>query len=896
MPPPATATSPAALTLVLPAHQATGDAHDVPRIAGFAVAEPVAGGLVHAALSALAPGVAAGPLLAAGAGLPVAHGESWAAATPVTLAIHGDDVRIAGRAIPDAAFTAAALAALNVHFADDGIAFAAPAPGRWFARFATPPTVTLVPFAAALGGSLYAHRPNGRDGRRCERWGSEIQMLLHALADRSNVAGRAPRAGHEAADGVWLWGLGAAGGTPAPAHAGAWAAPGDMRRRARARTRRGAQHAACVARRLRRVAARGAGERRTMRSSWCRRCSGDAHARLARAGRACGRAGALRALTLFAAHGDDGVASLPRRRIAARPLAAPAQGPALTAPATTIARRARGDGEGALIAAGVLPALARVLAARGVRATNELDHAFTALPRPDALLGAAAAGARLADAIVARERIVVVADYDADGATACAAALKGLRAMGGAVDFVVPNRLVHGYGLTPEIVDLAAALQPALLVTVDNGVASVDGVAAAAARGIDVLITDHHLPGPALPAPAIVVNPNQPGCGFPSRALAGVGVLFYVLAATRAELRRRGLPGGDVALGVLLDLVALGTVADVVPLDRVNRILVAQGLARLRAGRASPGIAALFAVAGRRAEDATAADLGFVAGPRLNAAGRLDDMTLGIRCLVADNAGRGARARHAPRPAQPRAPRAGSDDGGAGARDHREPGRGRVRRPRVDRDRARRLAPRRRRHRGVAAQGPLRARATVVFARGPDGAWRGSGRSVQGFHLRDALDSVTKRAPALIERFGGHAMAAGLTLAPGPIDAFATAFEDLTVAALGRGARTRATDSDGPLAGGELTLALARAIEHEVWGQGFAPPAFDDAMRVVEQRIVGASHTRLVVEHAGARHVAMLFRNTEPLPARIRAVYRPEVNRWQGLESLQLTIAAWWPE
>ncbi|MBS0322091.1 MAG: single-stranded-DNA-specific exonuclease RecJ [Proteobacteria bacterium] len=542
-----------------------------------------------------------------------------------------------------------------------------------------------------------------------------------------------------------------------------------------------------------------------------------------------------------------------------------------------------------------MPALARVLAARGVRATAELDHAFTALPRPDVLLGAEAAARRLADAIAARERIVVVADYDADGATACAAALRGLRAMGGVVDFVVPNRFVHGYGLTPAIVDQAAALEPALLVTVDNGIASVDGVAAAAARGIDVLITDHHLPGPALPAPAIVVNPNQPGCGFPSRALAGVGVLFYVLAATRAELRRRGAPGGDIALGVLLDLVALGTVADVVPLDRVNRILVAQGLARLRTGRAAPGIAALFAVAGRRAEDATAADLGFVAGPRLNAAGRLDDMTLGIRCLVTDDAdeahalastldglNRERRALEATMEEQALALIAGlGDDAFA--------------------DRASIAIAHDDWHPGVVGIVASRlkdrfARPAIVFARGPDGAWRGSGRSVPGFHLRDALDGVTKRAPALVARFGGHAMAAGVTLAPGPIDGFVEVFEAVTADALGRGPRARVTDSDGPLAPGELTLALARAIEHEVWGQGFPPPAFDDALAVVEQRTVGSHHTRLVVEHAGTRHAAMLFRSTAPLPQRIRAVYRPEVNRWQGLETLQLTIAAWWPE
>jgi single-stranded-DNA-specific exonuclease len=292
----------------------------------------------------------------------------------------------------------------------------------------------------------------------------------------------------------------------------------------------------------------------------------------------------------------------------------------------------------------VHPVLARVFAARGVASADELGCELKALPRFDTMKGIAAAAARLADAILHRDKVVVVADYDADGATACAVAVRGLSALGAVVDFLVPNRFEYGYGLTPEIVAQAAARAPRLIVTVDNGIASHDGVAAAAALGIEVLITDHHLPAATLPAPALIVNPNQGGCAFPGKHLAGVGVMFYVLLATRAVLRERGSFKGHAEpnLGTLLDLVALGTIADVVCLDRLNRTLVAQGLARIRAGRAQPGINALFAVAGRDPRAATSYDLGFVAGPRLNAAGRLSDMTIGIRCLLADSDGAAA--------------------------------------------------------------------------------------------------------------------------------------------------------------------------------------------------------------------------------------------------------------
>ena len=424
----------------------------------------------------------------------------------------------------------------------------------------------------------------------------------------------------------------------------------------------------------------------------------------------------------------------------------------------------------ALAAAGVHPVLARVFAARGIATRDDLDTDLARLPPFAAMKGIDAAAARLADAIAAREKIVIVADYDADGATACAVAMRGLGALGADVDFLVPNRFEYGYGLTPEIVRAAVRMRPRLLVTVDNGIASHDGVAAAAALGLDVLITDHHLPAATLPAPALIVNPNQPGCTFPSKHLAGVGVMFYVLLATRALLRTRRAfgAGPEPNFATLLDLVALGTVADVVRLDRVNRTLVAQGLARIRAGRAQPGIAALFTAAGRDPRRATAYDLGFVAGPRLNAAGRLADMTVGIRCLLAETTvaalplavelDRLNRERRDVESAMQEEALAELD----------------ARAAMTTRPEAYTLCLYRPEwHQGVVGIVASRLkdrfhRPALVFARGGlAGELRGSGRSIAGFHLRDALDLVAKRAPGMLVRFGGHAFAAGLTLAEG---------------------------------------------------------------------------------------------------------------------------------
>ena len=561
-----------------------------------------------------------------------------------------------------------------------------------------------------------------------------------------------------------------------------------------------------------------------------------------------------------------------------------------------IVRRTVPTAAQALAAAGMPDVLARIYAARGITAMAELDHGFAALPSPDRMKGIDAAAVRLVRAIRAKEKIVIVADYDADGATACAVGLRGLRAMGADIDFIVPNRFEFGYGLTPEIVALAAKMEPRLLVTVDNGIASVEGVAAAAARGLDVLVTDHHLPGDTLPAPAIIVNPNQPGCTFPSKHIAGVGVMFYVLLATRSLLRSQGAFAGkdEPNLAELTDLVALGTVADVVRLDQVNRIFVAQGLARIRAGRAQPGVAALFAVAGRDARRATAFDLGFVAGPRLNAAGRLADMSLGIRCLLAttgaeatalagklDRLNRERRDVEVSMQEEALADLRTVDDAAVA-------------------DSFTVCLYREEWHQGVVGIVASRLkdkfhRPAIVFARGNAGELKGSGRSIEGFHLRDALDLVSKRDPALISRFGGHAFAAGLTIGKSGLPAFVAAFEQVARDWLTPSQLHRTHESDGTLEVGQLTLELAAQLREQVWGQGMPAPAFDDTFDVRETRIVGGKHSRIVLSRGKERFEAILFNYADPLPARIRATFRPEVNEWQGNASLQLAIEHWLP-
>jgi single-stranded-DNA-specific exonuclease len=556
-----------------------------------------------------------------------------------------------------------------------------------------------------------------------------------------------------------------------------------------------------------------------------------------------------------------------------------------------IVRRTVPESAATLMAAGIGPVLARVYAARGVFSPAELALDLAGLPSWRSLKGIEAAADRLADAIARSEKLLIIADYDADGATACAVGVLGLRALGARVDFLVPNRFEFGYGLTPEIVALAAERSPALIITVDNGIGSVDGVAAARSHGIEVLITDHHLPGPELPATELIVNPNQPGCAFPSRHLAGVGVMFYVLVALRARLRDRGHFAGraEPNLAALLDLVALGTVADVVTLDHANRILVDQGLRRIRAGRMQPGVRALFAVAGRDPAWASAYELGFVVGPRLNAAGRLADMSVGIACLLErDENAAASLAQELDRLNRERREveatmQAEALDGLDAA---------------VADDQYTVCVCRPEWHPGVIGIVASRLkdrfhRPAIVFARTSDGELRGSGRSISGFHLRDALDLVAKRAPGTIKRFGGHAFASGLTIPETALSDFVTEFERVGRERLSPSALRRTVETDGELGPSELTLALAREIGTEVWGQGFPAPLFEGDFGVLEQRIIGGKHLRLTLSAPTARVQAVVFDDPGPVPDRIRATYRPEVNRFQDLESLQLVIDSW---
>jgi single-stranded-DNA-specific exonuclease len=543
-----------------------------------------------------------------------------------------------------------------------------------------------------------------------------------------------------------------------------------------------------------------------------------------------------------------------------------------------------------LESAGVPAPLARALAARGIASARELELAARELIAPGDLSHVDDAARVLADAIDRGQPLLIVADYDCDGATACAVGLRGLRALGGRVDYLVPNRFEYGYGLTPEIVDLAASRtpRPSLLITVDNGIASVDGVDRANALGIEVLITDHHLPGDRLPAARAIVNPNQPGCGFPSKHLAGVGVMFYVLMALRAELRRRGrfTESTQPRLDGFLDLVALGTVADVVRLDRNNRILVAAGLERIRTGRMQPGVAALFQVAGRSARLAQAADLGFAIGPRINAAGRLADMTVGIECLTTDDPERALalarqldelnRERRAIEADMQFDALAGLEDAAVGER----------RTITLFNETW---------HQGVVGLVAARVkeryhRPTIAFARADESMLRGSGRSIDGVHLRDTLDVVTKAAPRLIERFGGHAMAAGLTVRAENYEAFARAFEAATHASADAACFTRTIQTDGPLTPADIGLPLIEATDRQIWGQGFPAPLYANEFTVVEQRLVKEQHLRLTLELAGRRFAAIWFRRSASLPARALLAYRPALDEYQGERRVQLVV------
>ncbi|UVW26973.1 single-stranded-DNA-specific exonuclease RecJ [Massilia sp. H6] len=538
---------------------------------------------------------------------------------------------------------------------------------------------------------------------------------------------------------------------------------------------------------------------------------------------------------------------------------------------------------------GVHPVLARIYAARGLLDVRELSSELAALIPPGGLRHIDAAASFLADAIAAGKRMTIVADYDCDGATACATALRGLRMMGANVDYIVPDRVVHGYGLTPEIVDLAAREKsPDIIVTVDNGIASVEGVIEANRRGIDVVVTDHHLPGDLLPPARVIVNPNQPECGFPSKHLAGVGVVFYVLLALRAELRRRGVFDAQTQpkLDSLLDLVALGTVADVVRLDANNRILVAQGIKRMRAGRMHPGVAALFRVAGREGRSASPFDLGFALGPRLNAAGRLDDMSLGIECLLTDDPGRAWAIAQQLNDInlKRREIEADMQDTALLHLDSFEPASSST----ISVFDAGW-------HQGVIGIVASRLkekffRPTITFAPGNEGWIKGSGRSIPGFHLRDALDLVSKRVPGLIDKFGGHAMAAGLSIRAEHFDTFSQAFEAVGSAWLTQAQLERIVETDGPLEDEYYSTQFIEQLDAQVWGQGFAPPVFCDEFRVLSQRILKERHLKLQLEKNGRRYDAIWFGHTASLADRARVAFRLDANEYNGVTKVQLLV------
>jgi single-stranded-DNA-specific exonuclease len=555
----------------------------------------------------------------------------------------------------------------------------------------------------------------------------------------------------------------------------------------------------------------------------------------------------------------------------------------------------------AVTASGVLdsrlhPVLERAYAARGVRDSQELALTLDRLV-PVSTLDCIEAAVRLI--LEHRERrILVVGDFDADGATSTALLVRGLRAWGFAnVDFLVPNRFEFGYGLTPEIVGLAALRAPSLIITVDNGISSVAGVAAARARGIQVLITDHHLPGAELPAAEVIVNPNVPGSRFASRALAGVGVAFYVMAAVRRELDSRGTvampPVAD-----FLDLVALGTVADLVPLDANNRVLVSQGIRRIRAGRAVPGIRALLAIAGRNVSSLTAADLGYAIGPRLNAAGRLDDMSIGIRCLLSDSDSEALTL--ATRLDQLNVERREIEAKMQGAaltavarlRDPDGPVRHGV--CLFDAEW----------HQGVVGLVASRIkdrvrRPVIAFARNADGSLRGSARSVPGIHIRDVLDGIAARHPELISRFGGHAMAAGLSLEECNLDAFAVAFDVEVARWRDPAIPSNRVETDGELAADEIALETAQALrEGGPWGQAFPEPCFDGIFAVKNARVVGDKHLKMWVTTADRTRafdaIAFNFKGADenrPLPdGDVRLVYRLDINEYKGERRLQLLV------
>lgn len=547
--------------------------------------------------------------------------------------------------------------------------------------------------------------------------------------------------------------------------------------------------------------------------------------------------------------------------------------------------------------------LQRVYQARGVTDKTQLTNQLSLLQKPQ-FKGMSEAVNIIADAIVAQARVMVIGDFDADGATSSALAVLALRAMGlQQVDFLVPNRFEFGYGLTPEIVAVAAESHPDLIITVDNGIASVEGVNAAKELGIAVVVTDHHLPGPVLPDADALVNPNQPGCNFPSKNLAGVGVIFYVMSALRAELRQMGwFEESGIAepnMASFLDLVALGTVADVVPLDHNNRILVAQGLQRMRAGFARPGIKALLEVAGRQADKLVASDLGFIVGPRLNAAGRLDDMSLGIQCLLTDD-------EHLAKEM------AMELDGLNRDRKAIESG--------MQQEALKMLQQLEDKdasslpwglclfddcwHQGVIGILASRLkdryhRPVIIFADAGDGLIKGSARSVPGLHIRDALDAVAAKHSGLLQKFGGHAMAAGMTLNRENFDAFSKAFDEEVRRHLDEDDLTAVLVSDGDLQPGDFNLNIASQLrEAGPWGQHFPEPLFDGEFFILQQRLVGEKHLKLVLspDAQGQQRLDAIAFNIDraiwpaPMIKKARLAYRLDVNTFRGQQTVQLMV------
>lgn len=558
-----------------------------------------------------------------------------------------------------------------------------------------------------------------------------------------------------------------------------------------------------------------------------------------------------------------------------------------------------------LAAASIPDAVKKVYAHRGVQRLDDISLPLNQLLPPTALKGAQEAAEMLADAIEFQASVVIVGDFDADGATSCALAISLLKQMGlEEVYYLVPNRFEYGYGLTPEIVGIAAQYQPDVLVTVDNGIASIDGVSAARQLGMSVIITDHHLPGETLPEADIIVNPNQPGCSFPSKALAGVGVMFYVLTALRAELRNRGwFDSMNIEMPNLadsLDLVALGTVADVVPLDKNNRTLVAAGIARMRAGRARPGIEALFEVAGRDIRSVTSTDLGFVAGPRINAAGRLDDMSIGIECLLSESTA-AARSFAAQLNDYNKERRSIEGSMQAEALALLEHGEFAV----SDSDFAVTLY-REDWHQGVVGILASRIkerfhRPTIIFAQADETELKGSGRSIPGVHMRDILDRVATLNPGLVTKFGGHAMAAGLSLSSNKLSEFREAFDKAVADELKGVTPNQEYLTDGALNQAELSLNLAEALAAGgPWGQGFEAPSFDGTFAISDMKVVAAKHLKFRLETTSEVIDAIAFNADvdtwlRERPAAMTCVYKPSVNEYRGQRSLQLQLDVIWP-